>query len=387
MDAHDGNTVQFTAGGPYFWYAMGYGQCIENGVSADGSCGSLSNNTVGVWTSPDLTHGSWKKAGGMMMKDAGWPTCTYYRSHAVYSKHSRKYVLWLNAEPGRDSNCSACADPETPGGKATHCYLAGTSDSPEGPFEYHGVVPVRYTYEGGVGDFELFVDDDGSGWALYKRTGAAPGAFGHRMTLQKLTPDFLGVVPEASVGMDAFAAAPFVEAPAMFKRQGVYYALFGKCCAFCAHGSGIGVWSSSGTPLGPWVPHGNIGCNSSKIAHQQTCGCGFPIPSKLANGSVCPTDVTSISHAQQNSVVKLAPPEGKTEPSFLWTGDRWQSACRSVVSAQGISPLGPDLHCVKAWDYQYWSPLVFSEEAAGVALPQQQVWQNTITLNIDAHQG
>eukprot|EP01046_Picozoa_sp_COSAG06_P120737 COSAG06_NODE_68157_length_238_cov_0.000000_1_plen_41_part_01 len=35
------------------------------------------------------------------------------------------------------------------------------------------------------------------------------------------------------------------------------------------------------------------------------------------------------------------------------TGDRWQSACRSTVIAQGVSPLGPDLGCVKAWDYQY----------------------------------
>ena len=48
-------------------------------------------------------------------------------------------------------------------------------------------------------------------------------------------------------------------------------------------------------------------------------------------------------------MIKLAPPKGKTEPSFLWTGDRWQSACRSTVIAQGVSPIGPDLGCVKAW--------------------------------------
>ena len=136
---------------------MGYGKCIENGVSG-GPCGMYSNNTVGVWTSMDLTHGSWKRASLLRMSSDGWPKCTYYRSHAAYSKATKKYVLWLNAEPGRDSDCAACADPES--GKSSHCYLAGTSDSPSGPFEYHGVVPVRYTYDGGVGDFELFVDDD-----------------------------------------------------------------------------------------------------------------------------------------------------------------------------------------------------------------------------------
>ena len=249
-------------------------------------------------------------------------------------------------------------------GKPSHCYLAGTSDSPAGPFVYSGAVPVRYTWEGGVGDFELFVDDDGAGYVPYKRTGAAPGDYGHRMTLQQLSPDFLNVVEFGSVGMSAFAAAPFVEAPAMFKRRGTYYALFGKCCPFCAHGSGIGVWTSSGTPLGPWVPQGNIGCVEPAIVDQQACGCGVSVPPKLlANGTTCPAGASgmgaarngSVSHAQQNSVIKLAPSKGKTEPSFMWTGDRWQSACRSTVIAQGVTPLGPDLHCVKAWDYQYWS--------------------------------
>ena len=113
-------------------------------------------------------------------------------------------------------------------------------------------------------------------------------------------------------------------------------------------------------------------------------------------------------------MIKLAPPKGKTEPSFLWTGDRWQSACRSTVIAQGVSPIGPDLGCVKAWvrrrslcvllldpvwaklwlspasccvgqDYQYWSPLEFDDSGTGPALPRQQVWSNEVTLDIDAH--
>ena len=88
------------------------------------------------------------------------------------------------------------------------------------------------------------------------------------------------------------------------------------------------------------------------------CSCGYPIPPALnPENHSCPAAVSgvaasregSVSHAQQNSVIKLAPPKGKTEPTFLWTGDRWQSACRSTVIAQGVSPIGPDLGCVKAW--------------------------------------
>ena len=108
---------------------MGYGECLENGVSAGrcieqrralsgatakgvssdrrggkvdperigGCCGMQANNTVGVWTSKDLSHGSWKRASQLRMSSDGWPKCTYYRSHAAYSKATRKYVLWLNA--------------------------------------------------------------------------------------------------------------------------------------------------------------------------------------------------------------------------------------------------------------------------------------------------
>ena len=64
-------------------------------------------------------------------------------------------------------------------------------------------------------------DADQTGYVIYKRSGAAPPGMGHRMTAQKLTPDLLSGVggDENSAGI---FGAPFVEAPAMFKRKGVY---------------------------------------------------------------------------------------------------------------------------------------------------------------------
>ena len=46
---------------------------------------------------------------------------------------------------------------------------------------------------------------------------------------------------------------------------------------------------------------------------------------------------------------------------YVWTGDRWQSACRSTCEAQGVPPGPIDLHCIKGWDYQYWTPLVWDD--------------------------
>jgi hypothetical protein len=42
-------------------------------------------------------------------------------------------------------------------------------------------------------------------------------------------------------GSVRFGSVPFAQAPAFFKRKGLYYALFGNCCCFCGHGSGIQV--------------------------------------------------------------------------------------------------------------------------------------------------
>ena len=283
MDAHDGSTTRFGGpGSPYFYYAMGYGLCTENGEGADSHCGQLSNNTVGVWSSRTLESGSWTLQSSFMPSspESGWPNCTYYRSHAVRrvvpqahtysssrssssnnednnttsgdtgtsSQAAVEYVLYLNGQAGLDNECAAC-----PEGSHSKCILAGTSSSPTGPFTYKGVVPLRYTDEGGIGDFDVFVDEVASGggrgahgdagpawtserpppaYVLYKRSGAAPPPFSHRMTLQQLDDSYLGVVANGSAGL---FGAPFVEAPALFRRGETLYALFGKCCAFCAH--------------------------------------------------------------------------------------------------------------------------------------------------------
>jgi len=145
--------------------AMGYGKCVENGRQAEGFCGQISNNTVGVWRSSTLASRTWERLSSFQPSSSGWPKCTYFRSHALRSHATGQYVLYLNGQSGHDNSCSAC-----PAGSAQKCLLAGTSSTPEGPFKYHGVVPVRYTAEGGAGDFALFQDDDDArtAYVIYK---------------------------------------------------------------------------------------------------------------------------------------------------------------------------------------------------------------------------
>ena len=44
----------------------------------------------------------------------------------------------------------------------------------------------------------------------------------------------------------------FVEAPVFFKRQNIYYALFGWCCCYCMQGSGVMVHTAK-NPMGPYI--------------------------------------------------------------------------------------------------------------------------------------
>lgn len=56
---------------------------------------------------------------------------------------------------------------------------------------------------------------------------------GFWVTIERLTPDFLGVTGEMFDGFRGNQAEWGVEAPLMFKRRGLYYILFGPFCCFC----------------------------------------------------------------------------------------------------------------------------------------------------------
>lgn len=101
------------------------------------------------------------------------------------------------------------------------CYAVAVSPSPKGPFKLvnANISTLAYT---DVGDFNLFVDDDGSAYVIYT-SHIQNYAITHQMSVEKLTDDYT-----ASLGASAnsgFFGASFVEAPALFKRNNSYYAV------------------------------------------------------------------------------------------------------------------------------------------------------------------
>lgn len=429
MDAHDGSYNQWESGGPWYYYAMGYGTCKQGQDKCHG-CG-YGYSWIGVWKSADMSNKSWT-----LLRDArddSWPRCNYFRVHTVFNRKTNLYVMWVNLNHGPAP------------------YGIGTSKSPEGPFKFVHAIDVGRKLGG---DFDIFVDDDGAGFIIYTAHGS-DHSMPLRMAVERLTDDFLqsvltpgeGTGPEVEAlrcnytahadktsghmykkltnttrdtccaacwkensTCDAYVRVPstgdcclttgiktlgetksardreigfthsplppppnttsgpfgleFVEAPAMFKRNATYYALFGNCCCFCGHGSGVQVYTAA-HPLGPFTFHNNVGCLANGSL---TPGCGCGMDHKLKEGGrqgqQCSSYGDSLTKAQQNFVIQIPQADGSTQ--FVWTGDRWQSA------ADGI----------KAHDMQYWSVLDF-HEVNGTELPMQFTWQDEIHINLE----
>ena len=136
INAHDGTTQRFGAT-PFYYHAMGYPACPEPGTKSGcprGACSVYNhNNSVAVWSSPDLSSGSWKMLESVYpSSSSGFPECTYFRSQAVYNNQTKKYVLWVNV-----AGCAA--------GVESKAYATATSSAPEGPFIFQGFVQVHNT--------------------------------------------------------------------------------------------------------------------------------------------------------------------------------------------------------------------------------------------------
>ena len=203
----------------------------------------------------------------------------------------------------------------------------------------------------------FFADDDGTGYFIYTSIRD-----GYTVRVERLTPDYLGVTGETSSVL-----AVGGEAPVLFRRNNLYYALFGALCAFCPEGSEVQVFVSS-SPLGPFTtkPEANINrrseTNSTPKSSTGTWVATIPTPAgpvtvhSETNSSVIYGNNNPFLHAQQTWVAKI-PTAG--EPAFFWMADRWQS-----------TPDG-----IKGHDFQFWSaPLKFNPDGSIEPLKDVARW-------------
>ena len=299
LDAHDGSV--FIYDNLYYYYGPSYGLCEEpsgpSGCSSwhPGGCGFQLNHNVSLYTSSDLSQWTFRGYVFQMssMKTQGIMFCP----RVVHNSKTNKWVMWFNFLPA------------TGAGVSQSLYAVATSDTPEGPFQLITDNVTTLAWEN-TGDFNLLQDDNGDAYIIY--TAHIDGGVynpNHLMSVEKLSDDYL-----SSLGKQfnsGFFGQTFVEAPAMFKRNGIYYALFGQCCCYCAEGSGVTVYTAT-SPLGPYKTLNYLG---------------------------------NEGHAQQFNVLQYKTTVG-TGYGYIWQGDRWQS-----------SPDG-----AKGHDFGYWTPMSFDQD-------------------------
>eukprot|EP01047_Picozoa_sp_COSAG01_P014619 COSAG01_NODE_715_length_14093_cov_64.209233_15_plen_406_part_00 len=325
INAHDGQIVH--ENGTYYWFAAGYDSCQEfhglNGCAGCAGvpigpacgCGFEANTSVNLYTSPDLV--TWTSHGNVLPLSTRPAATSLFSPRAIFNEKTGLWVLWYNYVPH-------------------YSYAVATSPSPFGPFVTANLEagasfrwgnssrnPKYAGMNAGIGDFSLFKDEDGVAYMLYSHDpaplhpgssncsvgGANPRGCG-KLSVAKLTPDFLASTWDPTTQTGEGHAISGFEAPAMFRRGKIYYALSSAACCYCGPGGKVYVHTAA-SPLGPYT------------LQAQTIDFG--------SGNIT-------TQGQQTTVTAVA--DGQ---DFIWQGDRWQTA--------------PD-H-LKSHDFQYWTKLEF----------------------------
>ena len=275
MDAHDCSIRQLP-NGTYVMHAIEYGLCVApTGQGCDSTpdhCGFRGTHNVTVWTSPNLTSGSWTRAGYAFPLTAR-PAGLIFRPDAIFNPNTGLWVLYYN-DAGNGN-----------------VYISSTSPSPFGPFTGFAKTNVTdSTWTGG--DFHLFSDTDGTGYIIWTGMSSKAGD-DHKIRISKLTRDYLGVTTDAPYMFnDNSPTTTFNEAPSIFLRNGVWYALFGHCCCFCYQGSGLFVHTAP-TPMGPWT--------AASAPYDISCEAPPPPPPPTPANPFCAGESDSLARASATS--------------------------------------------------------------------------------------
>lgn len=296
IQAHGGGVLK--VGDDYYWFG-------EN-RNPDGTFFAVS-----AYRSRDLKQWEFRNHVLRMTSAEGLDPANIERPKVVYNASTGKYVMWMHWENGMDYGEARAA--------------VASSDTVDGDYTYHG--SFRPYHDRGVTDHgkpgymsrdcTLFVDDDGKGYFLSATNE------NYDLNLYELTADYL----EVDHLVDTLFPGGHREAPALFKRNDVYFLL-----------------TSGATG---WDP------NQAQYATSANLASGWSSMQNVADGTTF--------HSQSTYVVEVSQDGGS---SFLYLGDRWAGAYGGPVN-----------------DSTYvWQPISFSSDTQ-----MSMSWNNT--LDLDARVG
>lgn len=227
----DGRVIQAHGGGVlyhegvYYWYGEN-----KNGMTTSSGVDRVDVTGVSCYSSRDLLN--WKNEGVVLkaVNEPGHdlhPSRVLERPKVIYNEKTKKFVMWAHID------------------SADYGYARGgcaTADAPNGPFTYLGSLRP----EGQMcRDMTLFVDDDKTAYHIYSSEGNAT------TYISKLSEDY---TKHTGTFIRVFEKK-FLEAPAVFKRDGKYYMIASGQSGWapnpahaCISDSMLGDWKEIGDP-------------------------------------------------------------------------------------------------------------------------------------------
>jgi hypothetical protein len=289
INAHGGGILFID--GMYYWYGE---------YKTSGRAGNVSLEGISCYTSKDLYN--WHNEGIVLKVEQDSNSeitkgCVMERPKVIFNKKTGKYVMWFHLElKGQGYNAAKAA--------------VAISDSPKGPFKFKksyrpnkGVWPIDFKDEFKIPgnneaafkswspqwltaikngmlvrkdfdkgqmsrDMTVYVDDDEKAYLIHSSE--------ENLTLHisELTDDYLDFTEKWT----RVAPAGHNEAPAIFKKDGVYYMITSGCTGWepneARSFSAKSIW-------GPWESLGNpgVGKDASLTFHSQSTYI-LPVPGK-----------------------------------------------------------------------------------------------------------
>ncbi|WP_329258058.1 RICIN domain-containing protein [Streptomyces pseudovenezuelae] len=265
VHAHGGGVIK--VGAYYYWF--GENRNADNTFKA-----------VSVYRSADLRTWEFRRDVLTRSSDPELAVANIERPKVIYNSTTGKFVMWMHKENGSDYNQARAA--------------VAVSDTVDGDYAWRGSFrpPSGTTSR----DMTLFKDDDGTAYQITSAAGNAD------LQIFRLSADY--------TAYDSLAANPwpgtYREAPALFKRDGVYFML----------------------------TSGNSGWNPNQQKYATATSITGPWTAMTEVG-----DATA--YGSQTAFV--LPVQGTSGTSYLYLGDRWGNSMGGTVN-----------------DSQYvWLPLTF----------------------------
>lgn len=223
---------------------------------------------VDAYRSTDLK--SWEFRGHVLSQSSASELSTAYieRPKVIYNAATGKFVMWMHKENGTDYSEARAA--------------VAVSSTVDGTYTYQGSFRPLGQYMSR--DITTFVDTDGTAYMV------SAANENYDLHIYKLTADYTGIA--------SLVANPWPgghrEAPALFKRGGVYFMLTSGATGWSPNQQ---QYATATSPAGPWTSMTNVG--------------------------------DSTAYGSQTAYV--LPVQGTSGTSYLYMGDRWGNSFGGTV--------------------------------------------------------